>query len=63
MKSKGRKLIFILQIKGDGTGVIEVPPDYVKALSKTEFTLTRLSITNDTYIASEFHSFIVKLKT
>ena len=62
MKKKGKELIFISRIKRDGSGVIDVQSDNMKHLNNTTFNLNCLSITEETFIASEFNSFIVKLK-
>jgi hypothetical protein len=66
---KSHELIFISQINRNGIGTINVPESYKKAmlensLMKEEyFTLFRLSISEDTYIAFNFNAFVVKLKT
>lgn len=60
-KIKGSRLEFISSINRDGSGTHPVSID-MSSLNDTIFTLTSLSITNGTYIASEFNSFIVKLK-
>ena len=63
-----RELIFISQIKRDGSGTVPVPEDYLKSmlenpLMKDEpFYVRRLSLSEDTYIAMAFNSFVVKLK-
>lgn len=63
MKAKGSELIFISRILRDGSGVEMIEnDDQVKHWQKTEFELNCLSITNGTYIASEFNSYVVKLK-
>lgn len=56
----GRKLEFISRIKRDGSGT--EPIEDSKHLDDTKFNLTCLSITKGTYIASEFNSFVVKIK-
>lgn len=68
MKRKAHELIFISQIKRDGSGVEEVTPEYLKCMlenpiSKDEdFELRCLSLSNKTYIAFNFNAFVVKLK-
>ena len=63
MKAKGSELIFISRIKRDGSGVVIVEPeDTMVHLKETVFSLNCLSITQGTYIASEFNSYVVKLK-
>lgn len=61
IKVKGSRLEFISSIKRDGSGTYPVDVE-IPSLNDTIFTLTSLSITNGTYIASEFNSFVVKLK-
>lgn len=61
MKAKGKDLIFISQIKRDGSGVNPCTEPLYN-LDETEFQITCLSISNGTWIASEFNSFVVKLK-
>ena len=68
MKKKAHELEFISQIKRDGSGTIPVPEDYLKSmlensLMKDEyFTLKCLSLSEKTFIASSFNSFVVRLK-
>lgn len=59
----GSELIFISRIKRDGSGVEKVEqPDPDSFLGKTNFNMNSLSITNGTYIACEFNSYVVKIK-
>jgi len=58
MTKKSNELIFISQILRDGSGVIMVDDDG----GGENYELTRLSITHDTYIASGFNSYVVKIK-
>lgn len=62
MKKKGKKLEFISKIKRDGSGVEPVEKEYIDLIRNDEFVLNRLSITEDTYIASGFNSLVVRLK-
>lgn len=68
MQKLPKDLIFISQIKRDGSGTFPVPKNYLKAMKENSIMkndaldLHRLSITEDTYIAIGFNSFIVKLK-
>ncbi len=68
MKKKAHELIFISQIKRDGSGTSKVSKAYLKAMLENplmkddEFDLTSLSISEGTFIASGFNSFVVKLK-
>lgn len=63
-----KDLIFISQIKRDGSGTYPVPKDYQDAMLKNKFMkdelfcVRRLSISENTYIAMGFNSFVVKLK-
>ena len=59
---KGRDLILISQIERDGSGVIKVTKEMANLENNTNFELTSLSISNKTFIASEFNSYVVKLK-
>lgn len=68
MKKQAHELIFISQIKRDGNGTIDVSDDLLDSmlnnpLCKNDFfKLHRLSLSEKTYIAIGFNSFIVKLK-
>ena len=68
VRKKANELIFISQIDGDGLGTSSVPESYLKAviensLMKDEYyDLHSLSITNGTFIAINFNSYVVKLK-
>lgn len=59
---KGKKLIFISQIKRDGNGTTPVEESYVNMMAEDKFRLSCLSLTEKTFIASNFNSFVVKLK-
>jgi hypothetical protein len=66
-KSKASELVFISRIKRDGSGVVPISADEQARLAGSEhvdktFTTTCLSITNGTYIASGFNSYVVKFK-
>ena len=72
MKYLGKKLEFISLIKRDGSGTIPVgtpwtneskhpKTDCVKYLDDEKFSITCLSVTNRTYIASGFNSWVVKI--
>ena len=60
MKAKAKELEFISQIKRDGSGVIT--KDITPSNENEVYNLYTLSITNATFIAYGFNSFIVKLK-
>ena len=62
MTKFGKDLIFISQIKRDGSGVIDVSKEYIEMMENDLFHLTYLSLSEKTFIASEFNSFVVKLK-
>ncbi len=68
MEKKAHELIFISQIRRDGSGTSKVSKSYLKAmlensLMKDEyFSLYRLSLSEDTYIAINFNAFVVKIK-
>lgn len=62
MKAKGSELIFVSCIKRDGSGTSDVSKEDMKHLNDTVFHLNSLSITNKTYIACEFNSYVVRLR-
>jgi hypothetical protein len=67
MQKTASELIFISQINRDGSGTSPVPEDYIKhmvenKLNDRPFHISRLSLTEKTYIAMGFNSFVVKLK-
>lgn len=57
MKRKAHELIFISQIKRDGSGV-----EKVKYIPDDVFELRCLSLSQKTFIAFNFNAFVVKLK-
>ena len=69
MTKKGKELEFISLIKRDGSGTEKVPQGMLDeiingSLSKREkFKLNRLSLSKNTWVASGFNSFVVKIKT
>lgn len=63
MEKLGSELIFISRIQRDGKGVFLIPDlDAVEHCQSEMFGLTPLSITEKTFIASNFNVYIVKLK-
>ncbi len=60
--TKGKHLIFISQIKRDGSGTVPVDESYVNMMAEDKFRMSCLSLTEKTWIASDFNSFVVKLK-
>jgi hypothetical protein len=61
-KAKGKELIFISNITRDGSGTSFLEETDMKHLDETVFNINCLSITNRTYIASEFNSYVVRYK-
>lgn len=61
-KEKGINLHFISRIKRDGSGTEQMGDKDITYLDDTKFTMICLSITEGTYLACEFNSFVVKLK-
>lgn len=67
-KKKAKDLIFISWINRDGSGTIEVPEDMLDNMLNNKFAkdnyfkINVLSLSNKTFIASGFNSFVVKLK-
>lgn len=61
MKLKGKQLIFISRINRSGLS-LEILTEQPANERQTIFNLTCLSITNKTYIANEFNSYVVKIK-
>lgn len=63
-----RELIFISQINRDGNGTTPVPDHYVKEMLENPlmkdnpFHVRCLSLTEGTYIAMGFNSFVVRIK-
>lgn len=62
MKKKGNELEFISRILRDGSGTTTDIEDEVKLNQNDTFKINCLSISQGTYIASEFNSYVVKLK-
>lgn len=60
MRARGKDLIFISQINRDGTGTTSVESS--RHMNRDWFTVTCLSMTRETYIASGLNSFVVKVK-
>lgn len=59
---KGKKLNFISIIHRDGNGISNVENNDNSNKDNDLFKLTCLSISEGTYIASEFNSYVVKYK-
>lgn len=62
MKKKGKELEFISCILRDGSGTSSVKDTDMRHLDETVFNLQCLSITQKTWIASEFNSYVVRIK-
>lgn len=68
MTKKASELIFISRILRDGSGVQQITVEQQKSLETAkyvdeEYELKSLSLSNKTFIASGFNSYVVKLKT
>jgi len=63
-KAQGKDLIFISRILRDGSGVEPAGEMDMsnRFIANEVYKLTRLSLTHDTFIASAFNSYVVKLK-
>lgn len=61
MKLQGKDLIFVSQIKRDGTGTFSVDESYIEMLKDEWFSVRCLSISQSTFIANAFNSFVVRL--
>lgn len=68
MTAKPSEMIFISKIKPDGSGTRMVSKREINLLinnpgmANAEFNMNILSIEEETYIASGFNSYVVKLK-
>ena len=59
---KGTDLEFICRINRDGSGVEKLTEKQIDSFKKYNYKLIRLSITENTYIASNMSLFVVKIK-
>jgi len=62
MRKKGSKLNFISRIDRHGLRTHKVPEVELPTLNKEVFKINSLSVSNETFIASGFNSYVVKLK-
>lgn len=62
MRVKGSELEFISAIKRDGSGTLRIKRTELEHLNNEMFTLLRLSISEDTYLAHGFNSYVVRRK-
>ena len=58
----GSELEFISQINRDGSGVTKVKGEYSHYMRNDTFNINCLSLSQKTYIASGFNSFVVRFK-
>jgi hypothetical protein len=69
MKKLAKELEFISWIKRDGSGTKKVPKSMLKMMLENdlakddEFEINALSLSNKTFIASGFNSFVVLIKS
>jgi hypothetical protein len=68
MKKLAKELEFISWINRDGSGTKKVPKSMLKMMLENdlakddEFEINTLSMSNKTFIANGFNSFVVRLK-
>lgn len=62
MTKKGRELEFISIIKRDGSGTTPVDDSFTDFVQDTDFDMIRLSMTEDTWIATRVNSYVVRIK-
>ena len=62
MEKLGKELEFISWIKRDGSGTKMVKKKLIEIMQEDTFKVNCLSITEKTFIASGFNSFVVRLK-
>lgn len=62
MEKLGKELHFISQVCPDGNGTAPVGASRMAFLQVEKFTLKGLSLSEGTYIASGFNSYVVRLK-
>ena len=61
-QAKGKELNYISWIKRDGSGTEDISKKDMSYFDDTTFNINGLSLTNGTYIASEFNSYVVRFK-
>lgn len=61
-KRKGSELEFISWINRDGSGTVPITAGMLEAVQGETFRVYGLSLTQATYIAIGFNSFVVRLK-
>ena len=63
MEKKGKDLIFVSQINRDGSGTnTNISTKLIDIIQNDTFKVFPLSLSEKTFIAIEFNSFVVKLK-
>jgi len=68
MKRKAKDLIFISRIKRDGSGIDPISDEFLELLENNhvaynkEYEIRHLSLTEGTYLAIGFNSYVVKLR-
>ena len=62
MEKLGKELQFISWIKRDGSGTKMVKKKLIELMQEDTFKVKCLSMTEKTFIASGFNSFVVRLK-
>lgn len=62
MKKLGKELEFISWIKRDGSGVNMIKKSYLKIMQEETFDVYPLSLSEKTFVAINFNSFVVFLK-
>lgn len=62
MVKLGKELEFISWIKRDGSGTKMVKKKLIELMQEDTFRVNCLSLTEKTFIASGFNSFVVRLK-
>ena len=61
MEKLGKELEFISRIKRDGSGTKRVKKKLIELMQGDRFKINRLSMTEKTFIASGFNSFVVRI--
>jgi hypothetical protein len=62
MEKLGKELEFISLIKRDGSGTKMVKKKLIELMQEDTFKVNCLSLTEKTFIASGFNSFVVRMK-
>lgn len=62
MTKKGRELEFISRINRDGSGTTPVDDSFIEFVQEDDFDIIRLSMTEDTWIATYVNAYVVRIK-